>query len=84
MRKAHAEMGFKRITYPVILTIHFGFETHKGEADLSNLLEGPQDCLEDMGIIQNDKLIYHLDDCRKIFGSGDFTEIWISALSSVG
>ena len=35
----------------------FYFKNHQWEADVSNLCEGPQDCLETCDILCNDKLI---------------------------
>lgn len=46
----------------------FYFENHSGEADLSNLLEGPSDLLQDAGVIKNDRLIQSYDGSRKLFG----------------
>lgn len=47
----------------------FHFKNRQGEADVSNLIEAPQDCLADAGVIGNDKQITSLD-AQKIF-SGD-------------
>lgn len=44
----------------------FHFKNRQGEADVSNLIEAPQDCLAESLIIQNDKQIMSLD-AQKIY-----------------
>ena len=63
---------------PITLTCRFYFPNHQWEADLSNLYQGIEDILQELGIIEDDKLIYSHDGSRKIFGAQDFyTEIEI-------
>jgi Holliday junction resolvase RusA-like endonuclease len=45
----------------------FKFVNHRSEADVSNLIEAPQDALEKACIIKNDRLI-HVVRARKEFG----------------
>ena len=59
---------------PLEMTIRFYFENHQAEADVSNLIEGPQDALKEAGVIVDDKLIYALY-AGKIFGEAARTEI---------
>lgn len=56
------------ITEPVELCITFHFKTHRAEPDVSNLVEGPQDVLEKVGIIKNDKIIQRVV-AEKLFGT---------------
>lgn len=56
------------IDFEVNLACVFGFENRQAEADTSALYEGPQDVLEKMGVIVNDKLIVSHDGSRKVFG----------------
>lgn len=57
---------------PINLSCTFHFPDHRGEADLSNLYQGIEDILQEIGIIENDKYIYSHNGSRKIFGSEDF------------
>lgn len=52
------------ITYRMHITFIFYCKDRRGR-DLSNLLEFPQDCLQQAGIIANDSLIESLDGSRK-------------------
>ncbi len=58
----------------------FHFKNHQAEADVSNLIEGPQDCLAESLIIENDKQITSLD-AMKLF---DGTEKTIVRLYELG
>ena len=49
----------------------FYFSNHQHEADLSNLIEGPQDLLKELGFIVDDKLIYSLDGSKKVFSKDE-------------
>jgi len=72
------------ISEPINLKCVFHFPNHHGEADLSNLFQGIEDLLEELGIIKNDKLIYSLDGSRKVFGSKEFiTQIEITKFSNL-
>ena len=50
----------------------FHFKNRSGEADVSNLIEGIQDCLQTASIIENDKQIVSLD-AKKIFDGTEKT-----------
>lgn len=83
-----AQLGFVRSRmeikdhsrFPIIgeLTVHyrFGFKNRQGEADVSNLIEGPQDILAECGIIKNDKQIKYLT-AEKVFEGMEFVEITV-------
>jgi len=55
----------------------FHFKNKQAEADVSNLIEGPQDCLAESLIIENDKQIMSLD-ARKVFDGSErvIIEVW--------
>jgi Holliday junction resolvase RusA-like endonuclease len=59
----------KPIDFPVNVSMRFYFKDHQHEADLSNLIQGPEDALQKYDVLKNDKFIYSLDGSRKIFGS---------------
>lgn len=59
------------------LKVLFYFENHQAEPDLSALYEGPQDVLQECGVITNDRQFNSHDGSRKIFGEEAKTEIEI-------
>jgi Holliday junction resolvase RusA-like endonuclease len=59
----------------------FHFKNRLGEADLSNLIEGPQDCLQSASVIQNDKQIMSLD-AQKIYSGEEKTIVTLYALDA--
>lgn len=63
-------LNAKCIDYPVAAWFKFYFANKQGEADTSNLIEGPQDLLKKMGVIVDDKLI-HLVTAQKFFGASE-------------
>lgn len=66
------------ITGPVRMQAIFCFENRMAEADLSALLEGPQDVLQKCGVIKNDRQIILLDGSTKVFGDpSPRTELFI-------
>lgn len=71
------------INAPVNLKLVIYFKNHAHEPDLSNSYQGIEDCLEEVGIISNDKLIYSHDGSRKVFGktSEDHFEVFLSVIS---
>jgi Holliday junction resolvase RusA-like endonuclease len=72
------------IRIPINLSIKFYFPNHQHESDLTNLIQGPEDLLQTLGIIENDKLVHSLDGSRKIFGADQFyTEIEISTCNLI-
>jgi Holliday junction resolvase RusA-like endonuclease len=72
------------IKEPINLSCKFHFPNHQGEPDLSNLYQGIEDILQEIGVIENDKLIYSHDGSRKIFGAPAFlTEIEIIKLTDL-
>jgi Holliday junction resolvase RusA-like endonuclease len=60
------------------LTVHyrFYFANRSGEADVSNLCEGPGDVMQKAGVIANDKLIMRIV-AEKFFGGTPRTEVEI-------
>lgn len=66
--------------FPLNVCFKFYCPSHQYEFDLSNAVQGLEDILQKIGIIEDDKLIYSLDGSRKIFGADRFyTEIEITA-----
>lgn len=59
----------------------FHFKNRSGEADVSNLIEGIQDCLQTASIIENDKQIFSLD-AKKIFDGTEKTVVKLYALEA--
>jgi Holliday junction resolvase RusA-like endonuclease len=70
-----AARGMKPISFPVVATMIFRFPDHRGEPDLSNAYQGVEDLLQEMGVIENDRLIYSHDGSRKVFGQPFSTHI---------
>jgi Holliday junction resolvase RusA-like endonuclease len=64
-------LGHKPIAVPMNAGFVFYFSNHQHEADLSNLIEGPQDLLKELGFIVDDKLIYSLDGSKKVFSKDE-------------
>lgn len=65
------------INFEVGITYKFYFENRMAEADTSNLIEGVQDVLQKMGVIENDKLVMKVV-AEKFFGHEDArTEVTI-------
>lgn len=52
----------------VFAYFEFHFKNNHALPDTSNCIEGPQDLLESLGVIENDKLIEHLE-ARRLVGS---------------
>ena len=67
------------IDYPVEAIFNFYFKNHQGEADTSNLIEGPQDCLVKARVLQDDRLIKRVI-AEKHFESEPMTEIELRLL----
>lgn len=68
---------------PLCLTCRFHYKNHQHEQDLSNALQGIEDILEELEIIENDSQIYSLDGSRKLFDSAhDFVEISLKYLDT--
>ena len=57
------------ISVPVNMKLVIHFRNHQHEPDLSNSYQGIEDCLEDCGVLVNDKLIYSHNGSDKIFGA---------------
>lgn len=83
MRIALAKKDFKLlpITEEVNLKALFYFKNKTAEPDLSNLYEGIQDVLQNMGVLANDKLIYGHDGSRKIFYEEPRLEIELTLIN---
>jgi Holliday junction resolvase RusA-like endonuclease len=55
----------------------FHFKNRMAEPDVSNLIEAPQDCLAEAGVIENDKQIMSLDAEKIISGEEKTTiKLW--------
>lgn len=65
MRQAH--IGMDVIDEPIEAKFTFYFKNHHAEADVSNIIEAPQDALKKAGVISDDKLIQVIH-AQKIFG----------------
>lgn len=74
-----AWMGKPPIDFAVDATFIFYFKNKQAETDLSNTIEGPQDCLKTAGVIVDDVLIQVLH-ARKFFGGEPRTEIEIRGI----
>lgn len=67
---AMIDAGFmEAVNLPVNLKLVLHLRNHQHEPDLSNSYQGIEDCLEDCGVLVNDKLIYSHDGSLKEFGS---------------
>lgn len=73
-----------KITAPIStemqMTAIFHFKNRQAEPDLSNLYEGIQDLLKEMGVIKDDRLIQSHDGSRKVFGEKEGISCEIKAL----
>jgi Holliday junction resolvase RusA-like endonuclease len=58
------------ISRPLVATFSFYFKDRQAQADLSNLIEGPQDELKKVGVIVDDRLIVSLGDSAIYFDDG--------------
>lgn len=65
---------------PLTLTIKFEMEGRGHEPDLSNLLEGPQDVMEALGIYTNDKQIVRIIAEKTMNAHRDYCEIILSTV----
>lgn len=64
------------VDWPCEVHYRFYFENRAGEADVSNLCEGPGDVMQKAGVLKNDKLIMRIH-AEKFFGHIPRTEISI-------
>lgn len=64
------------IKLPCRAEFEFYFKNHQHECDTSNCIEGPQDLLQKMRVIENDKLITSLT-ASKFFAEGEKTVVRI-------
>lgn len=78
MIEARRKYGLKKpIEGKIWVLMRFHYKnTKKGKprldvADLSNLYQGPEDCLQKAGIIVDDKQIESHDGSRRVLGSAD-------------
>lgn len=69
------------IAVPIEARYKFYFANHASEADTSNLIEGVSDCLKDVGVIADDKLI-HIIHAQKFFGYTPHTEVELRAIEA--
>jgi len=84
VKKRHTHLNFpltEDIHLEVIFTFKDYFTKHmvrrKTLPDLSNLIELPQDCLQKVGIIENDSQVCFLDGSRRKPGSENKIEIYL-------
>ena len=61
-----AAIGYEVIDCPLEIKLIFHFRNHKNEADVSNLVEAPQDALTKAGVITDDKII-QVVHAQKVF-----------------
>lgn len=66
--------GRDAFTEPMEARFRFYFKNHQHEADLSNIVEAPQDALQKAGVIKDDKLIW-IARLEKFFGEEPRVEI---------
>lgn len=66
---AHLKRSFKGqlVDYPCEVHARFYFANRANEADLSNMIQGPEDILQTLGILKDDKLIMR-EVTEKFFG----------------
>lgn len=68
---------------PIEAVYRFYFENKKSEADVSNLVEGPQDALKAAGVIHDDRIIQKVM-AIKYFGEKPRVEIELTAVKAEG
>jgi Holliday junction resolvase RusA-like endonuclease len=76
MAAAKRAVSIALIDDPVIVHYRFYFLNRSGEADVSNLCEGPGDVLQKAGVIANDRQIMRIV-AEKFFGHEPRVEIEI-------
>lgn len=76
-----ANMSREMITVPIEARFKFYFKNRSGEADLSNLIEAPQDVMKKAGVIEDDRLIQVIH-ATKHFGHEPRVEIELYALEA--
>lgn len=69
------------IKEPCRAEFEFHFKNFQNEADTSNCVEGPQDLLQKVGVIENDKLIVEFT-AKKIMGLTECTIIRLFKLDA--
>lgn len=69
------------IKEPCRAEFEFHFKNFQNEADTSNCVEGPQDLLQKVGVIENDKLIVEFT-AKKIIGLTECTIIRLFKLDA--
>jgi Holliday junction resolvase RusA-like endonuclease len=62
-------IGREMISEPLEIKLVFQFVNRSAEADVSNLVEAPQDVLKKAGVISDDRII-QVVHARKEFGTG--------------
>lgn len=76
MKAVSARLRACLIDFPIEVHFKFYFANRQGEADLSNMLSGPEDLMQRLGVITNDRLIMRIV-AEKFFGHDPRTEIEI-------
>ena len=69
------------IDFYVRAEFEFHFKNHQAEADTSNCVEGPQDLMQKLGIITDDKLIKKFT-AEKFFGGEPKTMVRLLAMEA--
>lgn len=77
---AQAKVGKPKITKPLAAKFIFHFKNRHAEADVSNLIEAPQDALTKAQVISDDKII-HIVQGEKIFDGTEKTIIELFDIS---
>lgn len=68
----------KPITCDLELVLKLTLKDRRSEPDLSNMLEGPQDIFQKIGIIKNDRQIVRISAIKTI--NKDAGDFWIAEL----
>lgn len=72
-------LGREMIDQPLEIKLVFHFMNHRHEADVSNLVEAPQDALTKAGVIKDDKII-QVVRAQKVFLGREGTELELYAV----
>lgn len=75
LKKSYTDLN--PIDQPLIIHLVFTFENKRSEADVSNLIEAPQDALTKAGVISDDRII-QVVQAKKEFAktAGTLIQLW--------
>lgn len=76
MATAKRPTSIALLDIPVRAVFRFYFKDRQAEADVSNLIEGPQDLLVKLGVLKDDRLVRRVEG-EKFFGHEPRVEIEI-------